>query len=529
MYPPSTARTRPDAIAYVMAGSGERITYAELDRRSNRLARFWQSRGVGPGDSVVLVMENSLAWPVAVAAGMRSGLYVTPVNWHLKPTELAALIQEDRPAAIVTSTALADRVVAAVDDSVDGSGRDQTVIVCADGPADGCVALSDALAGQLSEPLERELLGARVLYSGGTTGRPKRFAQPLLGVHPADAPRRHPGLVDELGVGADSVLLSPAPNYHAAPFTFQLITLAAGGTVVCMERFDAAGAMRAITEYGVTHSQWVPTMLIRLSNLPDRETIALSPRHRVAFTSGAPCPPHVKEAIFEWWGPVLHEYYGASEGYGHTYISPSEARSHPGSVGRPLGAARVHITDSEGDDVGPGVEGTVCFEAAGGPADASRPALKQMGDIGYLDADGFLYLVGRRGFMIISGGVNIYPEEIESALLAHPAVADVAVVGVPDTEFGESVKAVVEVRAGASVSEDDLIAHAREHLAHFKAPRSVEFTTDLPRLPTGKLDKRRLVDRFATPGADAGRPSGSSATQGDPTMPTDPFQQGERV
>ncbi|MET4165971.1 MULTISPECIES: AMP-binding protein [Gordonia] len=525
MYPPSTARTRPDAIAYVMAGSGERITYAELDRRSNRLARFWQSRGVGPGDSVVLVMENSLAWPVAVAAGMRSGLYVTPVNWHLTPTELAALIQEDRPAAIVTSTALADRVVAAVADP----SLDRAVIVCADGPADGCVALADALADQSSEPLERELLGARVLYSGGTTGRPKRFAQPLLGVHPADAPRRHSGLVDELGVGADSVLLSPAPNYHAAPFTFQLITLAAGGTVVCMEKFDAAGAMRAITEYGVTHSQWVPTMLIRLLNLPDRQSIVLSPRHRVAFTSGAPCPPHVKEAIFEWWGPVLHEYYGASEGYGHTYISPTDARSHPGSVGRPLGAARVHITDSEGDDVDPGVEGTVCFEAAGGPADASRPALKQMGDIGFLDEDGFLYLVGRRGFMIISGGVNIYPEEVESALLAHPAVADVAVVGVPDAEFGESVKAVVEVRAGASVGEADLIAHAREQLAHFKAPRSVEFTTDLPRLPTGKLDKRRLVDRFAAPGVDADPPGGSSSAQGNPTMRKDSFQQGERV
>ena len=528
MYPPSTARARPDAVAYVMAGSGERIIYAELDGRSNRLARFWWSRGVRPGDSVVLVLENSLAWPVAVAAGMRSGLYVTPVNWHLKPAELAALIQEDRPAAIVTSTALADRVVAAVADP----SLDRTVIVCADGPADGCVALADALADQSSEPLERELLGARVLYSGGTTGRPKRFAQPLLGVHPADAPRRHSGLVDELGVGADSVLLSPAPNYHAAPFTFQLITLAAGGTVVCMEKFDAAGAMRAITEYGVTHSQWVPTMLIRLLNLPDRESIALSPRHRVAFTSGAPCPPHVKEAIFDWWGPVLHEYYGASEGYGHTYISPTDARSHPGSVGRPLGTARVHITDSTGADVGPGVEGTVCFEAADGhdrPAEASRPALKQMGDIGYLDDDGFLYLVGRRGFMIISGGVNIYPEEIESALMAHPAVADVAVVGVPDAEFGESVKAVVEVRPGASVSEDDLIAHAREHLAHFKAPRSVEFTTDLPRLPTGKLDKRRLVDRFASPGAAADPRTETPTAPETSTMSEDPSQQGERV
>ncbi len=507
MYPPSTVRDRPDAIAYVMAGSGERITYAELDRRSNQLARCWQSRGVGPGDSVVLVMENNLAWPVAVAAGMRSGLYVTPVNWHLKPAELAALITEDRPAAIVTSVALAEQVVGAVD----GTSEDPPVILCADGTADGCVAWEAALADQSTEPLETELLGARVLYSGGTTGRPKRFAQPLLGIHPAEAPRRHSGLVDKLGVGADSVLLSPAPNYHAAPFTFQLITLAAGGTVVCMEKFDAAAAMRAISDYGVTHSQWVPTMLVRLLRLPDRDSIALSARHQVAFTSGAPCPPHVKAAIFDWWGPILHEYYGASEGYGHTYISPVEAQSHPGSVGRPLGAARVHITDADGADVAPGEQGTVCFEATTG--DASRPALKQMGDIGYLDDEGFLYLVGRRGFMIISGGVNIYPEEIESALMAHPAVADVAVVGVPDAEFGESVKAVVEVRPGATVTEAELIDHAREHLAHFKAPRYVQFTTDLPRLPTGKLDKRRLVDRFAA--ADEVTATGSSMMQGE--------------
>lgn len=350
MYPPSTTRDRPDAVAYVMAGSGERLTYAELDRRSNQLARFWHAQGVAPGDSVVLVMENNLAWPVAVAAGMRSGLYVTPVNWHLKPAELAALIREDRPAAIVTSVALVAQVVAAV-------GDDETppVIVVADGDAGGdetvwdgaggVIGLEAALAGQPTEPLDTELLGARVLYSGGTTGRPKRFAQPLLGIHPEQAPRRHSGLVDKLGVGADSVLLSPAPNYHAAPFTFQLITLAAGGTVVCMERFDAAAAMDAITRYGVTHSQWVPTMLIRLLRLPERERIELSPHHRVAFTSGAPCPPQVKDAIFDWWGPILHEYYGASEGYGHTYISPLEARAHPGSVGRPLGAVRVHITD----------------------------------------------------------------------------------------------------------------------------------------------------------------------------------------
>ncbi|MGO3325444.1 AMP-binding protein [Gordonia sp. (in: high G+C Gram-positive bacteria)] len=496
MYPPATARDRPDAIAYVMAGSGRRLTYGRLDEQSNRLANYWRSVGAAPGDSVILVMENSLAWPVAVAAGMRSGLYVTPINWHLKPAELAALIADDSPAAIVTSVALAPNIVAAVD-----SLEPRPVIVCVDGDVAGCITLDDALAGQSAEPIDDELLGARVLYSSGTTGRPKRFAQKLLGVHPADAPRRHSELVDRLGVDSSTVLLSPAPNYHAAPFTFALITLSAGGTVVCMERFDARDSLAAIVEYGVTHSQWVPTMLVRMLRLSDREQIGLSPTHRVAFTSGAPCPAHVKTDVLDWWGPILHEYYGASEGYGHTYISPNEARIHPGSVGRPLGATRVRVVDADGADVPAGTEGTVCFQASGAQSyrnadDEQAQPLKQMGDIGYLDEDGYLYLVGRRGFMIISGGVNIYPDEVESALLAHPAVADAAVIGVPDPEFGETVKAVVRRQPGVALGERELIDHVRNRLAHFKAPRSVEFTDDLPRLPTGKLDKRSLVSRF---------------------------------
>lgn len=464
-----------------MAASGASLTYRELDRRSNRLAHFWRANGVQPGDAVVIAMENNLAWPVVVAAGMRSGLYVTPVNWHLNAAELAILMTEARPAVVVTSTALAPTVVGAAD----------ALILCVGESSEGCVSFEEALATMPTTPISGELLGARVLYSGGTTGRPKRFAQKLLGVHPADAPRRHSELSERLGIGPDTVLLSPAPNYHAAPFTFGLIVLAAGGTIVCMEKFDAAAAMAAIVDHGVTHSQWVPTMLVRLLRMRGRESVALSPTHRVAFTSGAPCPVSVKTDIAEWWGPILHEYYGASEGYGHTYIAPDEARAHPGSVGKPLGSTRIRVVDEDGRDVAAGVEGTVCFEAGG--------SLKQMGDIGYVDADGFLYLVGRRGFMIISGGVNIYPEEVEEALLSHPAVADVGVIGIPDAEFGESVRAVVELRPGVEADSASVIAHAREHLAHYKAPRSVVFTTDLPRLPTGKLDKRGLVNRFGQP------------------------------
>lgn len=500
MYPPAIAAERPDSLAFVMAASGTSLTYRQLDEQSNRLAHLLRSRGVQAGDSIVLVMENRIEWPVVVAAGMRSGLYVTPVNWHLTPGELAALLAEAKPAAVVTSGSLAEAVAAALPNG------HAAVALCTD-QAEGFMHLATEIASQPATPIADELFGARVLYSGGTTGRPKAFRQKLLGVHPSQAPTRHAGLVEKLGINATTVLLSPAPNYHAAPFTFQLMTMAAGGTVVCMERFDAAGALAAITAYGVTHSQWVPTMLLRLLALPDRDAITLSPTHTTAVTSGAPCPVDAKADVNAWWGPILHEYYGASEGYGHTYISAAESADHPGSVGRPLGGTRVHITDDDGEPLPSGEIGRVWFEPAAASAyvnstdTGTGAGWKSMGDRGYLDKDGFLYLAGRESFMIISGGVNIYPEEIEAALLRHPDVVDAAVFGVPDTEFGEQVKAIVELRG--DVAADDataaaLIDHCRDHLATFKAPRSVDFVDRLPRLPTGKLNKKALRAPYLT-------------------------------
>ncbi|RRQ27441.1 fatty-acid--CoA ligase [Rhodococcus sp. Eu-32] len=496
MYPPKIARSRPDAVAYVMAESGASLTYGELDRRSNQLAHRWREHGVGSGDTVVIAMENNIEWPVVVAAGMRTGLYVTPVNWHLQPSELTALVAECEPAVVVTSAKLAS-VVRQATESV---GHDPLLQSVDDGVA-GFEYLATAVKSLPDNPVDGELLGARVLFSGGTTGRPKAFRQALLGVHPEDAPPRHAGLVDKLGIDADTVLLSPAPNYHAAPFTFQLITLAVGGTVVCMEKFDAEAALRAIDTYRVTHSQWVPTMLVRLLNVADKQQFT-GAAHRVAFTSGAPCSVDIKTRIDSWWGPVLHEYYGASEGYGHTYIAPSEARLRPGSVGKPLGPTVVHITDAEGAEVPSRTVGTVWFESTAAPSYRNAGDVngwKQMGDLGYLDDDGYLYLVGRTGYMIISGGVNIYPDEIEETLIAHPGVLDAAVFGVPDAEFGERVKAVVELRE-PSITAAELIEFCRDRLAHFKAPREVEFTSCLPRLPTGKLNKRALKDAFAHSG-----------------------------
>lgn len=494
MYPPRIAAERPDSLAFVMAGSGSALTYRQLDEQSNQLAHLLRSRGVTAGASLVLVMENRIEWPVVVAAGMRSGLYVTPVNWHLTPSELTALLAEAAPAAVVTSGALAETVASALPPG-------HTALTLCTDPAPGFDHLAAAIANQPATPIADERFGARVLYSGGTTGRPKAFRQKLLDIHPSEAPTRHAGLVEKLNIDSDTVLLSPAPNYHAAPFTFQLMTMAAGGTVVCMERFDATAAMTAIATYAVTHSQWVPTMLLRILALPDRDAITLSPTHTTAVTSGAPCPVEVKDQINRWWGPILHEYYGASEGYGHTYISAAESADHPGSVGRPLGGTCVHVTDEAGNPLPAGEIGKVWFEPPTTAAyvntgdTATTAGWKSMGDRGYLDEDGFLYLAGRESFMIISGGVNIYPEEIEAALVRHLDVVDAAVFGIPDPDFGEQVKAIVELREG--VAADDataaaLIDHCRTSLATFKAPRSVDFVDRLPRLPTGKLNKKAL-------------------------------------
>jgi long-chain acyl-CoA synthetase len=503
VYPALIAQHHPDAPAYVMAGSGDSLTYGELDARSNQLAQLLRARGVRSGGTLVIVMENRVEWPVVVAAGMRAGLYVTPVNWHLTATELGALLGEalagEQPAAVVTSATCAE----AVADALSAAGGHVTALNV-DGALPGFESFHGELAGHPATPVTDERLGARVLYSGGTTGRPKAFRQQLLDIHPADAPRRHNALATKLGIDAETVFLSPAPNYHAAPFTFGLIVLSLGGTVVCLERFDAEEALAAIDRYQVTHSQWVPTMLLRLLRLPEEvRGRHASASHRVAFTSGAPCSAELKEDVMRWWGPILHEYYGASEGYGHTYVSPQDALTHPGTVGKPL-SGRVHVTDDQGVVLPPGAPGKVWFEPeaatsyrnAGDREPVHEEGWRSVGDLGHLDEDGFLYLSGRESQTIISGGVNIYPVEIEDVLLTHPRVLDAAVLGMPDPEFGEQVTAVVEVTG--EVGQEELIDYCRARLARFKAPRAVVFVDRLPRLPTGKLNKHSLRDQVVT-------------------------------
>lgn len=493
MYPPTIAEGTPDALAYEMAYSGATMSFGMLDELSNQMAHVLQRAGVQPGDSLVILLPNDLAWPVAVAAGMRTGLEVTPINWHLRTTELTPMLQEAAPTVVVTDLDHAALVLEAT-----ASFARRPLVLTVEGQQEGTVEFWSALDGMPTAPVAHELLGARVLFSGGTTGRPQAHRQPLLGVHPLDAPRRHPGLATKLGIESGIRFLSPAPSYHAAPFTFQLMTLAAGGTVVCAESFEASRVLHVLHDRAITHSQWVPTMLSRLLTVPDRESIPLAASHRVAVTSGAPCPPELKEAINDWWGDVLHEYYGASEGYGHTYISPTESRERRGSVGRPLGAATVRVLDDDGVPLPAGSTGRVCFEATAPDGTVTR---KGMGDLGHLDAAGYLYLSGRASFMIISGGVNIHPEEIEAVLSTHAAVADVAVFGLPHADFGEEVVAVVEPVAehsGGPALAADLADHCRAHLARFKVPRRFEFVEALPRMPNGKLNKRALQEHYAT-------------------------------
>ncbi|MCD2188752.1 AMP-binding protein [Actinomycetospora soli] len=508
MYPGSVARHAPDRAAVVLAETGETVTYRDLDERSARLATALRARGLGDGDAVVVLLGNDVHWGEVCWACWRSGLVLAAVNHHLAARELRAVLAEAAPRAVVTTADLLPAAAAALE------GAEVSWLVVGTVPDDapaGTVALDELVADTGRDPELPESAGGRLLFSSGTTGLPKPARVAPRDVHPDEVGVRSAGLMrtlgfSEPGAGVD-VLLVPGPAYHAGPIGFLQSVHQAGGTVVLMRRFDAAAALAAIERYRVTHSQWVPTMFVRLLRLPDevRAGHDLS-SHRVAVHAAAPCPPAVKRAVLEWWGPIVHEYYGASEGYGRTVIGPQEWLAHPGSVGRAVGSG-VSIADEAGRPLPSGQVGTVWFSAPGaaepdrapdGAADlAATPGWGAVGDLGYLDDDGYLYLTGRASQMIITGGVNVHPREVELVLLEHPEVDDVAVVGVPDDEFGERVTAVfVPVPDAAPDLADRLVAWARDRLAYVKCPRTVHLVEDLPRNDAGKVLHRVLVDRL---------------------------------
>ncbi|MCC7259238.1 MAG: acyl-CoA synthetase [Gammaproteobacteria bacterium] len=508
MYPGTWARRFPDKAAFVNATSGETVTYGELDARSNQLARLLRHRGLRTGDHVAVFMENDLRYFEVIWAALRSGLYVTPINRYLTADEAAYIVDDCQAQALVTSSALAD--VACELPRRAPRCRSWLMI---NGVRDGFESYESSIAAFPAQPLADEPEGRFMLYSSGTTGRPKGIMRPLSGASIRESASQLAGPQRTLwGFDEDTVYLSTAPLYHSAPTGFSVATIVQGGTVVMMPRFDEIDALRCIEKYRVTHSQWVPTMFVRLLKRPaaERNGFDLS-SHRVAIHAAAPCPVAIKQQMIDWWGPILHEYYSGSELNGLTNCNSHEWLEHPGTVGRAVMGV-LHVCDEQGHELPPGETGLVYFEMTGTPfsyhgdQDKTRSAQhpqhagwSALGDVGHVDADGFLYLTDRATFMIISGGVNIYPQEIEDRLILHPAVEDVAVIGVPDAEMGEAVKAVVQPARGAVAGPelaDELLAYARQHLAHYKCPRSIDFVDALPRLPTGKLYKRLIKDRY---------------------------------
>jgi long-chain acyl-CoA synthetase len=511
MYAGRQAKLRPLQPAFIMAESGEAVTYADLEIRQNKLAHFLRGQGLARGDHFAIFMENNARFLETCGAGERTGLYFTCVNSFLTPDEVAYILTNSQSKVLLTSKAKLDvarvalakcpevKICVVMDGAVDETNEDARI-----------VGRHQAIDGLPGRPIADENIGIAMLYSSGTTGRPKGILRPM----PSEPPDHMLPLfqfVDKLWQNREGMIyLSPAPLYHSAPQAAVSTAIRKGATVVIMETFDPERYLELIEIYRVTHSQLVPTMFSRMLKLPEtvRTRYDLSSLE-IAVHAAAPCPPQVKEEMIKWWGPIIHEYYGATEGLGFTACNTEEWLAHKGSVGKVL-FGDLHILDEAMQPCAPGVPGTVWFKTAtpfeyfNDPqktAEARSPdgSMSTVGDVGYIDDDRFLYLTDRATFMIISGGVNIYPQECENLLITHPKVADAAVFGVPNADLGEEVKAVVQPVAGVQPGPElaaELIAFCAEHLSRQKVPRTMDFEAELPRLPTGKLYKRLLRDKY---------------------------------
>ena len=514
MYPGAHAATRPDHPAIIMASTGERISYAALDEEANRLSHVFRDMGLEPGDHVAFCLENHPRFLPICWGAHYAGLIYTAMSSRLTTEEMAYIIDNCGAKVFITSPYKADQATELLDQMPDVELR-----LMVERTIDGYDSYEDAIAAASPEPLPNRMAGTDMLYSSGTTGRPKGII-PAAGLAPLEEAGSGVGGLGAMlfGFTEDSRYLSPAPLYHAAPLRFCMGIQMSGGTVVVMERFDPEEYLRLIGEYSITVSQVVPTMFVRMLKLPaaTREAYDVSTLE-ACIHAAAPCPVDVKRQMIEWWGPVIHEYYAGTEGNGFVYCNSEQWLAHPGTVGTAI-LGTIHIVGDDGEEVPVGEPGTIYFEGGsefeyhGDPEKTadSRHAMgwSTLGDVGKLDADGFLYLTDRKAYMIISGGVNIYPQEAENILTMHPGVADVAVIGVPNDDFGEEVKGVVQPvempadDAAAAALERELISYCREQLADVKCPRSIDFRAELPRHPTGKLYKRLLKDEYW---ADAGR------------------------
>ena len=497
------AATQPGKIALHFPETGETCTYAELDRRANLATQWLVGLGLQPDETVALLCDNRPEFFEIAFAIRRAGLHYTPLSIHLRPREIAYVLQDSGAKALIVSSALADLAQELV---AEGAVGERLRFALGEG-VPGYASYEAGLAAYTPAPLPVRPVGRVFLYSSGTTGLPKGIRRPVMPpeMHAAPEPDMH--WKHWYGFDDSTVYLSPAPLYHAAPNAYCMRTLNEGGSVVVLKKFDATACLAAIAQYGVTHSQWVPTMFVRLLALPDavRAQFNLS-SHRCAIHAAAPCPVAVKRAMIAWWGPIIKEYYAGSESVGTTVIDSETWLRKPGSVGRPVNNVVLHILHEDGSEAAPHEVGQIWFE--GGPPFAYHNASEKtatarnekgwqsLGDLGSVDEEDFLFLSDRRADLILSGGVNIYPAEIEAALAQHPAVREVAVVGVPHPDFGEQVKAVVVPGEPASPAlAEALRDYARQHLAGPKVPRLVEFVSELPRSEAGKLLRRMLKEQ----------------------------------
>jgi fatty-acyl-CoA synthase len=493
-----------DRTAFQMCATGESVSFGQLDARANQVAQVLRSCGVTRGGHVALLMKNHRRFVEACFGADRAGVYYTTISTRLMVDEIAYIVRDCAAAVLVVSADLAE-LVEQLRPLLPASLKCFAV----GSPVAGFGSWEAAVDAASAEPIADPSQGLDMLYSSGTTGRPKGVKWPL----PPGPAGMRTMLVDLLaplfGYGRNCRYLSPAPLYHAAPLRHSMTVIKLGGTAFIMEAFDAEQSLRWIERHRITHSQWVPTMFVRMLKLPDdvRSSYDVSSL-RVAVHAAAPCPVDVKQRMLDWWGPIVHEYYAGTENNGFCAITPDEWMRHKGSVGRAV-QGNLHICDEAGNELPAGETGLVYF--SDGPQfeyhnDPTRTAQARnakgwstLGDIGRLDEEGYLYLVDRRAFMIISGGVNIYPQEAESVLIGHPRVADVAVIGVPSEDLGEEVKAVVQLVDPDDAGPDmaaELMSYCRQHLAAFKCPRSVDFDAALPRQPTGKLHKQLVRKRY---------------------------------
>ena len=493
--------------ALILHPSGKKVSFADMEASANRLAHHFREAGLGDGDAVAVVMENNEHIHAVMWAARRIGLYYALINTHLTAAEAAYIVANSAAKAVFGS-----RTTRPVCEDLGahlGEGLPALRMI-ADDDLEGWQRYPECVAKCPSTPVADEREGDLLQYSSGTTGRPKGIVRQLTHVTPAEAPMLLAPLFDRVGIGTDSVYLSPAPLYHTAPAYWSMTAQSLGATTVVLDKFDPRGALETIERYRITHGQFVPAMFVRMLKLPAavRHSYDLSSLQRVVHAA-APCPVEIKKAMIDWWGPIIDEFYASSEGAGTTFITAQEWLTHPGSVGRALTGV-LHILDDNLRELPPGQAGDIYCE--GGLAftylgDDAKTAFSRdprgwatVGDMGYLDEDGYLYLTDRRHHMIISGGVNIYPQEAEDLLITHPRVLDAAVFGITDPEMGQSVKAVVQTGDPSDATEEfaaELMSWLRARLAHYKCPRSISFEPSLPRTDTGKLYKRTLVDKYS--------------------------------